>query len=480
MVGAGDESFELRDTLRDGAKRAHLGVGVVVAGKYKIVRHLGRGGMGVVFAARHLQLGHLVAIKVLHGDALDSTDVARFMREGRAAAKLESEHVVRIHDLGLLPTGHPYLVMEHLKGEDLGKFVATRGPMPIADATTIALQICEVLAEAHAAGVVHRDIKPQNVFLVTPKTASDPLCIKVLDFGLAKDSSSSSGKVGDTTRKRLTERHSLLGSPRFMSPEQIESAREVDGRTDIWATGATLYNLLTGRVPFLGRSIPEVLGQIMFVAPRPPRELRAEIAPELESVVMRCLEKSPAARYATMQELADALRSLAPSSHPFAAAAVHPPPAPDIRSHASPAHASPALASPPSRRGILIMGMVMVLSIALALLQLTSDDVSSSLPGFDAGPLSPATGGTSSETAPASPSVWKAPSPAVPESLDTWAPSRFVSPSKKGPRKAPVVAAPTETVPAERAPTTIVPAAAPSGKTCPKGEILIVGECVRL
>lgn len=465
-AGDGDESFELRDTLREGAKRAELGVGVGVAGKYEIVRHLGRGGMGVVFAARHLHLGHLVAIKVLHGDVLDPTDIARFMREARAAAKLESEHVVRIHDLGLLPSGHPYLVMEHLEGEDLGRVVATRGPLPIADATTIALQLCEVLAEAHAAGVAHRDIKPQNLFLVAPKTASDSLRIKVLDFGLAKDASSQSGKAGDTTRKRLTERHSLLGSPRFMSPEQIESAREVDGRADIWAAGATLYNLLTGSVPFPGRSIPEVLGQIMFTAPRPPRELRPEISPDLEAIVMRCLEKSPAARFATIDDLAAALRAPFRLSRPSAPSNV--PPVVDLQPRVS----TPRVEPPPPSRGLPLVGIAMVLFLMAMGLHLTSNETSN--------PVQEPPRAASPETPPPyvtpSPPESTTPSFATAEAPDAGAAPRPLPSVKKSARKP----SPPSTVPTEGAPGGSVPAPAPQGKTCPKGERLIMGECVHL
>jgi len=465
-AGDGDESFELRDTLRDGAKRAHLGVGVGVAGKYEIVRHLGRGGMGVVFAARHLQLGHLVAIKVLHGDVLDPTDIARFMREARAAAKLESEHVVRIHDLGLLPSGHPYLVMEHLEGEDLGRVVVTRGPMPIADATTIALQLCEVLGEAHAAGVVHRDIKPQNLFLVTPKTASDPLRIKVLDFGLAKDASSQSGKGGDTTRTRLTERHSLLGSPRFMSPEQIESAREVDGRTDIWATGATLYNLLTGTMPFPGRSIPEVLGQIMFAVPRPPRDLRPEISPELEAIVMRCLEKSPAARFATIDDLAAALRAPTRFARPSAPANAVPAVDPQPR-------ASTPRAAPPPSRGLPLVGISMVLFLMAMGLHLTSNETSEPVEQ----PPRSAAAETVPPVAPLAPPVTTTPSYAAVEApLDAAAAPRPLPSVKKSARKLP----PAIVAPSEAAPGAKLPAPAPQGKTCPEGEKKVMGECLRL
>ncbi len=219
--------------------------GTVLAGKYRVTRVLGEGGMGVVVAATHIQLDEPVALKFMLPSALGSTEaIARFLREARSAVKLKSEHVARVSDVGTLDTGAPYIVMEYLEGSDLAGELLTRGPLPPTDTVEYVVQACDALAEAHALGIVHRDLKPANLF-VTRRRDGSPL-VKVLDFGISK--SSALNEVGGGGS--LTKTGGLMGSPVYMSPEQMKSAKDTDARTDIWALGIILYELVGGRTPF--------------------------------------------------------------------------------------------------------------------------------------------------------------------------------------------------------------------------------------
>jgi serine/threonine-protein kinase len=231
--------------------------------------------------------------------------VARFAREARAAAKLQSEHVARVLDVGSLEGGIPYLVMEYLEGEDLARVVATRGALPCVHAVGYLLQASEALAEAHALGIVHRDLKPANLFLA--KRASGRPVIKVLDFGLSKFSTGSG-------QEHVTSESSILGSPLYMSPEQLLSAGEVDARSDIWSLGVALYELVTAHSPFPSEKMPELVAAILSGHERPVETWRSDIPPGLRDVLRRCLEKDPARRFADVAELARALAPFGPKS----------------------------------------------------------------------------------------------------------------------------------------------------------------------
>jgi serine/threonine-protein kinase len=255
--------------------------------------------MGVVVAATHLELGHRVAIKLLRDEMAESpVIVERFLREARAVVGLRTEHVCRVTDVGRLDSGAPYIVMEMLEGVDLQRTVA-RSPLPLTTAVEYVLQACVALAEAHAAGIIHRDLKPANLF-VTRRFDGGPL-VKVLDFGIAK--------ALTETGVHLTHQ-SAMGSPGYMSPEQIQSARDVDVRTDIWALGVTLYQLLSARLPFGGTNVTEIA---IAVATEPPTPL--DVDPRLRAVIWKCLEKSPANRYANLGEL---MAALSPFGGPMA------------------------------------------------------------------------------------------------------------------------------------------------------------------
>lgn len=280
--------------------------GDVLGGKFRIERVLGQGGMGVVVEATHLQLEQRVALKFLLPGALAYPEtVARFAREARAAAKIRSEHVARVIDVGALDTGSPYIVMEYLEGQDLSQLLRARGSVTVAEATAFVLQACEALAEAHAAGIVHRDLKPANLFLARYPDGTP--CVKILDFGISKISGGSSGRDFDMTRTTA-----IMGSPFYMSPEQMRSTRAVDARADIWALGVILYELVSGRLPFDADTMPQLCGMVLQEAPAPLTGLSQTGSGAFERVVMRCLEKDSSARYQSVAELAEALALFAP------------------------------------------------------------------------------------------------------------------------------------------------------------------------
>lgn len=284
---------------------ARTQVGEVIAGKYRVERVLGVGGMGIVVAARHLELDELRAIKLLHPAELgNAQSVARFGREARAIARLRSEHVARIHDAGRLENGIPYIVLEHLEGSDLHKLGKQRGRFSVGDAVLYVLQACDAVAEAHAAGTVHRDLKPANLFLTQRRDGSP--CIKVLDFGISKHL----GK--GRFQSSWTRTEDILGSPLYMSPEQMRSTRDVDTRTDIWALGAILYRLLAGESPFAATSVADVYANILEREPRALTSVRSDIPHGLAQAIQRCLHKDREQRMQSAIELMAALAPYAP------------------------------------------------------------------------------------------------------------------------------------------------------------------------
>jgi serine/threonine-protein kinase len=281
--------------------------GQIVAGKYEIERVLGQGGMGTVISAVHVHLRERVAIKILSREAAAQKEAtSRFMREARAAARIKSEHVAKVSDVGTLPDGTPYIVMEYLEGFDLAETLARRGPLPADEAIELVLQACEALAEAHSLGIVHRDLKPANLFL-THRADGTP-CIKVLDFGISKVTHPGTSQA----EAALTHTTTIMGSPLYMSPEQIRATRGVDLRTDVWSLGVILYELLTGQAPFLGQTLPDISVKIAIEPPPPLRSRRPDLSGLLEAVVLKCLEKDRDNRFRTLGEFALALLEIAP------------------------------------------------------------------------------------------------------------------------------------------------------------------------
>jgi serine/threonine-protein kinase len=284
--------------------------GDILAGRYRVERVIGAGGMGVVVAARHLQLDDLVALKFLLPIALENDEAKkRFAREARAAVKIKSEHVARVSDVGTLENDSPYMVMEYLEGSDLAAVLRTRGALPVDEAVDFVLQACEAIAEAHSMGIIHRDLKPANLFVV--RRPDGAASIKVLDFGISKMTNllgTGSGPEASMTRTAAT-----LGSPIYMSPEQLRSTRDVDARADIWSLGVILHELLTGSVPFQAETLPMLTLMIVHEPPASLRSVRPELPAELEAAVDRCLAKERDARYANVAELALALGPFAPA-----------------------------------------------------------------------------------------------------------------------------------------------------------------------
>jgi hypothetical protein len=286
-----------------------LEAGDILAGKYRVERVLGAGGMGVVVLAHHLTLDEKVAIKFLLPQMLDDSaatgSASRFLREARAAVKIKSEHVARVFDVGTLENGAPFMVMEFLEGGDLAAWLRERGALPIEQTVEFVLQACVAVAEAHRLGIVHRDLKPANLFCI--RRPDGQLAIKVLDFGISKMTGTNGALSGMDTGPAT-----LMGSPFYMSPEQMRSATDVDARTDIWALGVVLHELLSGKVPFHGQTITEVATKIAVEAPVPLRNLRPELAPGIEAAVLRCLEKDRKKRFPSVGDLATALLPFGP------------------------------------------------------------------------------------------------------------------------------------------------------------------------
>jgi serine/threonine protein kinase len=279
-------------------------VGDLVAGKYRIERVLGQGGMGVVVAAMHEQLEQRVALKFLLPEVTAHAEIVqRFIREARASVRIHSEHVARVLDVGTLENGVPFMVMEYLQGEDLSQVLVRTGPMTVQDAVGYLLEACEAVAEAHSLGMVHRDLKPANMFLA--RRPSGKPAVKVLDFGISKIPASERDHV-------ITKTASVMGSPGYMSPEQMMSSDKVDVRSDIWSLGIVLYELLGQRLPFPGTTMPELIASILQKAPVPLSAVRGDVPVGLLAVIDVCLRKEPAARYPNIAELARAIAPFGP------------------------------------------------------------------------------------------------------------------------------------------------------------------------
>ncbi len=279
-------------------------IGKVLAGKYRVERTIGEGGMGVVVEATDTRLERRVAIKFLLPEYAEHAEAAsRFMREARAAVKIKSDHTARVIDVGTLESGSPYMVMEYLEGADLSKVLERDGVLSVEDAALYLIQACEAVAEAHSHGIVHRDLKPANLFLAAQPDGS--VRIKVLDFGISK--------VADTHKDQsLTRTSSMMGSPLYMSPEQMRSTRNVDSRTDIWALGVIFYELVTGSLPFVANSVPELSAKVLLEEHEPLSARRPDLPVALERVVARALCKSPVERYPSIAEFAMDLLPYAP------------------------------------------------------------------------------------------------------------------------------------------------------------------------
>lgn len=344
-VSALGESVAGSATPVSGAPPSTPRGGDVLLGKYRVDGVVDEGGMGVILAGTHLQLGHRVAVKVMRPElARQKAFVDRFVRESQAASRLRSEHVARVYDVGVLENGLPFMVMELLEGETLAARLRRRGRLEVTECVAMVLQTCDAVAQAHALGIVHRDLKPDNLFVTT---GVDGLpSVKVLDFGISKLLQVTPGDLNITTTT------DVFGSPRYMSPEQMRSARDVDARSDLWSLGTIVYELLSGRPSFDASSMPELSAKILRDEPTPLLTLRPDLPAGLVAVVARCLEKEPSRRYPSVAELASALAAFGGPAAQLAAdrvgrilrAAAPPPSAPGSGPSSGPASREAGLA----------------------------------------------------------------------------------------------------------------------------------------
>jgi serine/threonine-protein kinase len=456
--------------------------GDVLMGKYRVDRFLGMGAMGVVVAATHLGLDQRVALKfMLPGKGAQSERLERFLREARSAVRLKSQHVAKVLDVGTHESGAPYMVMEFLEGCDLAALLERRGTLPIEEAVEYVLQTCEAVGEAHAAGIVHRDLKPANLFLTT-RAGGSP-CIKVLDFGVSKHQGS---------ELKLTNEREALGSPLYMSAEQMMSSKNVDARSDLWALGVILYELIAGKTPFHAEQLPQLCARIFHGAPTPLANFRPDAPAGLEAVIFQCLQKDRTRRWSNAAELAAALVPYAPlrarvyaervaevlglQVEPARLTAVLPP-APVQTAALSVAQslggvtASAALV-PPSKelgtkrgRGVAVVAIMAVATLGLLVAGVgiarwrareAPAESPAAMPTTDASP--PPSAAPTVSTAEAAPSVV----PALPSATSAAPSANVVAPGQQAPRQAP----PKKQTPA--------PPTAPTkaGTPPPKGSIL--------
>lgn len=284
-----------------------LAPGDMIDGRYRIEAFLGGGGMASVYRATHVVLEQAVAIKVISPQIRELPGMAqRFLREARAATHLKSEHVARVSDVGTMPDGAPYMVMEYLDGRDLDAVLESGEEIAVEDAIDYVLQACEALAEVHGLGIVHRDLKPANLFLT--RGADGLPCVKLIDFGISRTDS----PLAPKDLASLTQPDTVMGSPRYMSPEQMESAAKADSRSDIYGIGAVLYELLTRKAPHEGATFLDIYAAATLGPPAAPSTLRSDVPAELDAVILRCLRIDPDERYADTAELAVALAPFGP------------------------------------------------------------------------------------------------------------------------------------------------------------------------
>jgi len=318
--------LEMEPVLREVPSRrssdpdsSELAPGALIADRYRVMRKIGEGGMGLLYACFDTVLSREVAVKLMQRSLAAEPLVAeRLMREAMLAAQLR-RHVAQVFDCGMLATGEPYIVMELLSGRDMYAVLRESGPLTPEEVSTIVLQVCDGLAEAHEKGIIHRDLKPENLFRATEP--SGEVVIKIVDFGVSK-------QLSGRRLRAQTNPGESVGSPQYMSPEQITSPSEVDPRTDIWSLGVVMYELLTGALPFNGPGTAKVCAAVLTDPVPPISDYRDDVPPALEFIVRRCLEKDRERRFSDVLQLSAALSALdarsarLASSRPLAASDV--------------------------------------------------------------------------------------------------------------------------------------------------------------
>ncbi|MBL8621497.1 MAG: serine/threonine protein kinase [Myxococcales bacterium] len=320
MIGAADTAVALKTPAPgeftepepnppSGVRKLHAEedlVGTMLLGRYSVTRKIGQGGMGAVYEATHTLIGKRVAVKVLLDKyARKEQVVARLEQEARLASSIGHEHIIDITDFGQTEDGRTFVVMEFLEGESLSELLNREGPLPEQRIVDIARQIASALGAAHAKGIVHRDVKPDNVFLLRRK---DKDFVKVVDFGISKSLRASD--VGEEDSPRLTQTGMVLGTPLYMSPEQARGDEELDARIDVYALGVIMYELATGRVPFTGTNYLAIISQVLNDEPKAPRAIRPELSEEFEAIVHKALAKERADRYQSTDDILADLNAL--------------------------------------------------------------------------------------------------------------------------------------------------------------------------
>jgi len=320
-----------------------LSTGDVIDGKYRIVRLIGEGGMGAVYEGENIRIHRTVAIKVLHAGVAENQDaVQRFEREAQAAGRIGSEHIVEVLDLGNLPAGDRFMVMEFMDGDSLSARIQKRGRLTAQETFPIARQILEGLTAAHGAGIIHRDLKPDNVFLLKRRGGHADF-VKLLDFGISKFSALS-GESGFS----MTRTGAVMGTPYYMSPEQAKGAKGMDHRADLYAVGVILYECVTGRVPFNADTFNELLFKIVLETPQPIDQVVPDSDPAFNQIIQRAMAREPSARYQTAKEFQEAIDAWGSNGSVVAApTAFHATPNYTAPQTAQLINATPAAGTPP-------------------------------------------------------------------------------------------------------------------------------------
>jgi serine/threonine-protein kinase len=336
-----------------------LAPGAFIAERYRVLRKIGEGGMGVLYACLDTVLSREVAVKLMQRSLAAEPQVAeRLMREAMLAAQLR-RHVAQVFDCGMLQTGEPYIVMELLSGRDMYAVLRESGPVTPEELSAVMLQVCEGLAEAHAQGIIHRDLKPENLFCATEPDGG--VLIKIVDFGVSKQLSS-------RRQRSQTNPTESVGSPQYMSPEQITTPAEVDARTDIWSLGVVMYELLTGVQPFRGAGTAQVCAAVLTEPVPPLSQHRPDVSPALEFIVRRCLEKDRKRRFSDVRQLAAALAALdSAKAHSSRFTSARPLPSNDSLV-AEPAESTPPPRPRPRRRWVGVLCGLAVLGGCAAVL----------------------------------------------------------------------------------------------------------------